>query len=240
MRYALYLFAAILLLFSFWGCQNSDSLVDPSADSSINPGNADGETDVVIPVRWYWICGTVFDDENLNGVQDGNEAGLPNVTVNLQGNGSTSTDADGEYCFRVLPGNYVVEVETFDPYFWETTPNPVNVAVPFASVYGVDFGLTDTNPNPGPVDTYSICGTVYVREGFRNWPPTPNRTVWLWDGNAWSNTVTDQNGNYCFNDLEDGDYSLWTWDYQWPGFWRDEDVTVNGANVDDVDFYCFD
>lgn len=237
MRYSLYLLAAVLMLFTFWGCSNTDGLVDPSSNSAIdNPGKTDGETDYVSPYRRYRICGTVFDDANQNGVQDIGEDGLPNVTVNLSGNGSTTTDANGDYCFWAYPGTYDVDAETFDPYNWSTTDNPLEVVLGYAHVYDADIGLTQQDPNPAPPDTYSICGNVSKWVWDRDQrrfvlAPVGNRLVVLYDDN-WNylgHTYTDANGDYCFTDVEDGDYKVAV-------NLQHEHVTVNGGDELGVDF----
>ncbi len=61
----------------------------------------------------------VWFDDNLNGLQDGNEAGVPGVSVGLYSNGETcgvdmplavtTTDNTGAYLFTGLPaGSYFV------------------------------------------------------------------------------------------------------------------------------------
>ncbi|MEL6667982.1 MAG: SdrD B-like domain-containing protein, partial [Bacteroidota bacterium] len=59
----------------------------------------------------------VFNDVNADGIQDADEPGLPNRTVNLinQDNAAfsqtTVTDADGRYEFTAIAGNYVLTFE---------------------------------------------------------------------------------------------------------------------------------
>ncbi len=61
----------------------------------------------------------VWNDVNANGIQDGSEVGINNVTVNLYANGtctgtaqsSTTTNASGIYGFsNLIPGTYCVEM----------------------------------------------------------------------------------------------------------------------------------
>jgi hypothetical protein len=226
-----------VLLFTFWGCSNTDSLVDPSSDNSItNPGKSDGETDYVSPYRRYRICGTVFDDEDHDGVQTGAEAGLPNVTVNLSGNGSTTTDANGNYCFWAYPGTYDVDAETFDPYNWSTTDNPLEVILGNAHVYDADIGLSTRNPNlvlPDDGD-WDICGTVY-----KDCRPVRGADVELWYNDQCWTTQTNDCGEYCFDGFIDGDYVVkaekWYWFFIWFRCHDQINVTVNGADVNDAD-----
>lgn len=63
------------------------------------------------------VTGTIFNDTNSNGLQDGTEAGIPNKKVTLlNGNGdvvqTTSTDTTGAYTFPTVPAgsNYTVSV----------------------------------------------------------------------------------------------------------------------------------
>ena len=66
------------------------------------------------------LSGTVYRDDNDNGLLDGNERGLPGVTVTLTGTSksglpismTTATDADGNYRFVGLPAGTYQAVET--------------------------------------------------------------------------------------------------------------------------------
>jgi hypothetical protein len=66
----------------------------------------------------YKIGDTVWGDSNGNGVQDAGEAGIAGVTVTLLDaagnpvpNGTATTDANGNYFFRVEPGTYTIQVD---------------------------------------------------------------------------------------------------------------------------------
>jgi hypothetical protein len=63
----------------------------------------------------------VWDDLNVNGIQDAGEPGLADVTVNLLDSGgnvvnTTTTDGDGLYVFQTDPGTYSVEFVPADGY----------------------------------------------------------------------------------------------------------------------------
>ncbi|HXJ76998.1 MAG TPA: SdrD B-like domain-containing protein, partial [Candidatus Dormibacteraeota bacterium] len=83
------------------------------------------------PVVYATIGGTVWNDANTNGIADGGEVGIANITIDLiqdlNTNGfaeagepvaaSTITDTNGAYVFQnVTPGHYVVR-ET-DAFGW--------------------------------------------------------------------------------------------------------------------------
>ena len=87
--------------------------VDPStAGDDLNES-----VDVVRPVQLGSISGTVFQDDNGNGIQDAGEVGIEGVTVTLTGTDdfgnpvdiTVVTDASGNYSFDNLnPGSYTV------------------------------------------------------------------------------------------------------------------------------------
>jgi uncharacterized protein YfaS (alpha-2-macroglobulin family) len=63
----------------------------------------------------YQIGDTIFNDADGSGAQNGSEAGIPNVTVELlDSNGNviatTTTNSQGQYSFNVTPGTYTVRV----------------------------------------------------------------------------------------------------------------------------------
>jgi len=136
---------------------------------------------------------TVFADTGTgtggilgNGIQDGDEAGIANVSVMLyydvNGNGVVDvgeplyslaiTDAEGKYLFSDLPdGNYVVMLDHDDADLPEgyTTTTPL--------FYAVDLDSARTNPNgvedltadfglaPALIATKTRIGTDALREG---------------------------------------------------------------------------
>jgi hypothetical protein len=91
------------------------------------------------------IQGTVFDDRNGDGTQDGGEPGIGGVTITLVHQGSaidsTTTAGDGTYAFAsVTLGSYTVQ-ETDPEGYDSTTDNSVEVSllVPGQTRF-VDFG----------------------------------------------------------------------------------------------------
>jgi hypothetical protein len=85
----------------------------------------------------------VWEDLDGDGQQDGNESGIPGVTVNLLNGsgvqiGTTTTDANGAYSFTGLaPGNYIVDFITPNGF----TSSPAN--------QGNDATDSDANPVNG-------------------------------------------------------------------------------------------
>ncbi len=74
------------------------------------------------------ISDFVWEDVNGDGLQTDEDTGIDGVTVNLRDASgtsfleSTTTDADGNYSFRVTPGTYVIEFVTPEGFVL-TVPN---------------------------------------------------------------------------------------------------------------------
>ncbi|MFV1958609.1 MAG: collagen binding domain-containing protein, partial [Planctomycetota bacterium] len=107
------------------------------------------------------ICGTVFLEkwDECNGVFDGNDVGIPGVTVQLvkkdePGKGrrkNTVTDAKGDYCFDDLPaGRYLVKVPGRQPQLVDLSPSTPEkqrvVTQPGDKIEDVDFGYCPPCP----------------------------------------------------------------------------------------------
>ncbi|HWQ18404.1 MAG TPA: SdrD B-like domain-containing protein, partial [Methanotrichaceae archaeon] len=92
------------------------------------------------------INGTVFNDQNCDGVRNGNETGLPGWTVHLMHNGADMlnalTDAAGNYIFAGLEqGRYLV-AEDLDLGWNQTAPESgaYDLTLADKGVDRVDFG----------------------------------------------------------------------------------------------------
>jgi protocatechuate 3,4-dioxygenase beta subunit len=175
----------------------------------------------------------VWNDLDQDGIQDPNEVGVAGVTVTLfdaSGNpvGTTVTDAYGFYSFEELdPGDYSVGF-TLPPNYVFTTQNQG----------GNDSTDSDVDPTTGQTGTYTLLAldsNMTADAGI--YFPTPTTaslgdyvwndlngdgiqdpgepgfvgvTVTLYDsaGNVVATTITDASGNYQFDDLDPGTYSV--------------------------------
>ncbi|HMQ96941.1 MAG TPA: SdrD B-like domain-containing protein, partial [Candidatus Nanoperiomorbaceae bacterium] len=109
--------------------QGGDDTTDSDADETTGQTGIinieSGETDNTNDAGYYRPASLgdfVWEDSDLDGIQDGGEPGIGGVTVNLlDGNGNpiatTTTQPDGSYEFTGLaPGNYIVVFETPTDY----------------------------------------------------------------------------------------------------------------------------
>ena len=173
------------------------------------------------------IAGVKFNDLNNNGIRDTGEPGLGNFTLYLDNNNnnifdpeeaSTVTDADGNYLFANLPSATYIIRELQQPGFVQTTPdrivtvngnsfNDINIGNSQAvgSIRGVKFN--DFNANgvrdigePGLSD-FTIYLDINENNVFDTGEPA---------------SITDANGNYFFDNLPPGRYTVR--EVQQPGF----------------------
>jgi len=187
------------------------------------------------PASAHAVSGTVWNDNGAgggvsgNGIQDGTEPGIPNVSVCLyDSTGTTSlvcttTNATGDYTFPgVANGTYVVKVnpttlptpaysQTGDPD--PTKDNKTTVVVSGANVVDKDFGYREI--------LGSISGRVCEGDGNGDCVPTEPglvTTVTLIyagaDGilgtgdDVSTSTTTNANGDYTFPSLAPGQYQI--------------------------------
>ena len=169
------------------------------------------------------ISGTIYRDDNRSNSLNGGEAGYPAQTVQLlDKDGSviatTTTDANGNYSFDNLPdGTYSVKVvkdgaltdleQTEDP---DGTKDSVSEPIVLS-----EDNPTKKNVNFGYVPDYFIKGTIY-RDGNRSGALDTDEKLYEGvtvnlvdaDGNVVAATTTDANGNYSFDKLPAGTYSI--------------------------------
>ncbi|MEW6196070.1 MAG: SdrD B-like domain-containing protein [Bacteroidota bacterium] len=175
----------------------------------------------------------VWFDADKDGIQDGNESGVPNVTVKLydcDNNliSTTTTDANGNYLFSNLnPGDYYVMFILPSGYVFTTK----------------DAGSDDAKDSDADTSTgKTICTTLTAGENDLTWdagiyeeeecmnkigdfiwhdmdtdgiqdtdePGLANVVVELLDaqGNLLQTTTTDTNGYYFFDNLPNGTYKV--------------------------------
>ncbi|WP_241519937.1 SdrD B-like domain-containing protein [Staphylococcus delphini] len=173
----------------------------------------------------------VWEDLNKDGIQDDNEPGIANVTVTLtdaDGNvvGTRTTDTNGNYLFEdVKPGEYTVTFETPEGYTptqtgQGTTDNDSNgtstkVTVGDSDDLSLDSGFYKETPEPPAPTTHNIGDKVWEdlnKDGIQNdnEPGIANVTVTLTDadGNVVGTRTTDDKGNYLFEDVKPGEYTV--------------------------------
>ncbi|RNC67961.1 MAG: hypothetical protein ED859_12155 [Desulfuromonadales bacterium] len=212
------------------GGDTLDSDADPITGQTICTTLTAGENDTTWDAGMYLMPATIGDkvwnDLDKDGVQDGNEPGLPNVKVELYTCAGvkvaeTFTNANGIYSFSVEPGDYYVKFYT-----------PTGYAFSPADQGGNDALDSDANTSTGQ----TICTTLTAGENDTTWdagmylmPATIGDKVWndldkdgVQDGNEpglpnvkvelytcagvkVAETFTNANGIYSFS-VEPGDY----------------------------------
>lgn len=181
------------------------------------------------------LTGTVFNDTNRDGVFDEGEAGREGVTVRLvdrngnpvEGVDPVQTDADGNYSFRVVPGEYRVEVVAPEnEALTNKSQDAGAVAEPGYSdvsaesgrtpVVTVNAGDTVNTIDAGIVDIDgSISGTV-TGERDNDGDATSDATMRIEGATVTlrkgeeviATTTTDAEGNYSFTGIAPGDYTV--------------------------------
>ncbi len=167
------------------------------------------------------LAGSVWLDEDLDGILDIEETGITGTQVELILNGAvvatTVTDANGDYSFLdILPGEYTVNVvdSTLPPSLQNTAgpngidPRPVSVA-PGQTVEQIDFGyipLTNTgaigdrvwfDANANGIQDPGEAGIAGVELTLSNSDGSPVTGVGTVTSNA--------NGDYLFTNVPFGD-----------------------------------
>ncbi|MGO4036866.1 SdrD B-like domain-containing protein [Staphylococcus pseudintermedius] len=191
----------------------------------------------------------VWDDLNKDGIQDDNEPGIANVKVTLKdadGNvvDTRTTDANGNYLFEnVKEGDYTIEFETPEGYTptvtgQGTSDNDSNgtstkVTVKDGDDLTIDSGFTQVTPEP---PTHNVGDKVWDdlnKDGIQddNEPGISNVKVTLKDadGNVVDTRTTDANGNYLFENVKEGDYTI---EFETPEGYT---PTVTGQGTSDND-----
>ena len=232
------------------GDDTADSDADPATGYTIPTTLISGENDPTWDAGLYRPASLgdfVWDDLNADGIQDGGEPGISNVTVNLLTNGtviaSTTTDVNGAYAFTNLPPwDYTVQV--VPPTGYDISPQD----------QGADTADSDIDPGTGLTATITLSsgeddptwdGGLYIPASLGDYvwedvdgdgvqdggePAVANVTVTLYDAatNVLDTTTTDGSGFYSFTNLVPGVYFV---GFTSPGGWQ---ITLQDQGGDDT------
>lgn len=152
------------------------------------------------------IYGTVFNDLDFDGIFDAGEPGIPGVTVTLSTGPQTQTDANGDYSFINLPpGDYYVNETNLDGWT-STTSDSVQVTLDMNEDEMVNFGDAQVGEIKGTVWNDADKDGIWDSNEVGIW----GVTVSLYDAsnNFVAETTTDYDGNYIFENLIPGDYTV--------------------------------
>jgi len=192
---------------------------------NLSPGERDNSVDAGF-FQPGEITGVVWDDLDGDGIQDDNEPTIPGATVTLIGpDGSTQTtvtDANGQYRFENLPpGDYSVTFTLPDGRVF-SPPGQGNDDT-IDSDADPDDGTTTTislesggtgELDAGSFQPASIIGIVsddLDGDGIRdpNEPGIPGvEVILVGEDGVIQTDITDANGEYRFENLPPGDYSV--------------------------------
>ena len=201
--------------------------------------------------KTYTLGDRVWVDENKDGIQDDSEKGLKDVTVKLTGGDlteekTTTTDENGNYKFEGLKnGEYKVTFKI--PEGYEATKSDqgdddakdsdgasVDVTINDANNDTIDFGLIKKETSTPEDKTYTLGDKVWVDENKDGIQTEGEKgvegvTVTLTGGDLKEakTTKTDAKGNYKFEGLKNGNYTV---TFELP---EDYEVTKTDEGTDD-------
>jgi len=191
--------------------------------------SADTVTDVDFG---YYVKSSIGDriwqDSNANGIQDAGEPGLSGVTVTLYNDigteiDTTVTDGNGNYLFEyILVGTYTVGITVPASYFISSylagsdssLDSDVQIGTGRTASIAVLGGQNITDIDAGLYQKAAIGDRVWndvdgdgVQDASESGIPNVKVTLTFPD-NSTVSAVTDANGNYLFNNLNPGNYTV--------------------------------
>ena len=195
-------------------------------------GNSDSFNSIVqICYKPSSLCGYVYLDANNNGTRDAGETPISGVKINLSGNDylglsvheSTTTAADGRYCFTTLSaGTYDITEEQPSAYedgrTTQGTPGTGTTDYNAFTYVDLDEGYNGNNNNFGELLPSSLGGYVFVdanNDGTMNSGETGIANVAIeltgFDDRGGSIDITGATGSdgaYSFTNLRPGTYTI--------------------------------
>ncbi|MEM6978438.1 MAG: SdrD B-like domain-containing protein, partial [Planctomycetota bacterium] len=181
----------------------------------------------VAPAR---LSGHVYHDRDDDGVRESGEEGIDNVTLSLINSAgdvaaTTVTNRDGFYDFANLPADVYRIVESQPTGFIDGKDAVGTIAGQLVGELGSDEdsisridlrqGLAGINYDFGERQTASLAGRVHVdldedciRDDDETWLGGVTITLFDQAGNQVAQTQTNDDGQYSFDDLVPGTYTV--------------------------------
>ncbi|UXV33956.1 carboxypeptidase regulatory-like domain-containing protein [Staphylococcus sp. IVB6181] len=194
--------------------------INNSDDLSIDFGYLEDEP---VPVAKYNMGDFVWNDLNQNGIQDKDEPGLKDVQVTLTNpdntNLTTTTNEKGNYTFTDLPnGNYKIAFAT-PAGFVPTKTGQGDIDV---DSNGVNADVLIQDANNAFVDSGFYQLPTSFKIGHLAWVDADQDGIQgdtelglahvkvdlTKDGKVVASTVTDSNGHYQFDNVNNGTYQV--------------------------------
>ncbi len=156
------------------------------------------------------IQGRVFFDLNGNGSDDVDEPGVSGITVQIDGDHTTITDASGRFHFKMDPGEHNVAIISgdFGVRLKATTPSEQNVSLFSRQTVNVAFGLSNFGSIAGRIfNDLSLKGelTAGNAPGIRDVRISLHSVGKI---GAPLTVMVDTSGAYQFRNLSPGSYKL--------------------------------
>jgi len=193
-------------------------------------------------------------------VADGSAVAAEGITitltdVSLTTSQTATTDASGNFTLNSsLTGTCTVtpsKGSLFDALLHTLTtysfsPPNQQITITGADIAGVDFVTTVTTTNAYSVSGKIVQGTrdafvfsePFILNGVTVWLNNPNYSIWI-------NTTTDANGNFVFNGIPNGTYTVGPSHFNTSGCPKpteytfsplNQAITINGADLTIADF----
>lgn len=191
------------------------------------------------------ITGSKFNDLDNDGVKDANEPTLQGWIITLSGNGVTltsTTDSNGNYLFTNLqPGTYTLTETSQSGWIAGPTGSQKTVTV------GTNTALNNINFGNRQIPIVgSICGMKFNDLNGNGIKDAGESGISNWEikltGAAAKTDTTDSSGNYCFNNLTAGTYTVsetnkTNWQQTYPALPGTHSITLTaGQNLTNIDF----
>jgi hypothetical protein len=182
------------------------------------------------------IGGTVFEDLNVNGIQDAGDTGLNGVRVYVDSNNSDTFDAgepfaltakvtgvDGRYTIASQPtGTPTVREDTLPAGYDCSSASALTIGNPAGCEWSVNTASNVANVNFGNFRRASIAGTKFEdtnANGVKDAGEPAIQGVQIYNDANGNDTLdpgtetttaqtTDASGNYSFTNLVPGSYSI--------------------------------